>query len=612
MGQQQHHRQLHRARLVASVAATVISLACGTNVSDHLSPSSPVLAAARPAAAGTRPDSHPSADPRLLQYVYSAWAPQFAERLKLSSTQSNLVGLFGNLGMYSLGVPVGIVIDHRGPRPFVLVGAVLLVAGYFPLHRAYDSASGSVAALCFFSFLSGLGSCMAFAAAVKTSALNWPHHRGTATAFPLAAFGLSAFLFSSLGAILFPGDPSAFLGLLSWGTFGLTLAGFFFLRVYPHCSYHAVARSHDDSFSSSSSRRPSSCSARPERPRPRRASSDEAKMRPSSRHAAGGPHRAPEPGTSPGAAVESTPQTPPELERGGPSPAAAAMDETSSLMSSCSSAAVENVVASSIDMDRSHRIDIRGLRLLRTQSFWLLFSIMAILAGIGLMTIKYAVRPAPCLCPPSNVPANQRHPSNIGNDANALWKHFDDSVGQDFLVHRQQMHVSILSVCSFVGRLLSGVGSDFLVKSLHASRLWCLFVACLVFLTAQACALNIRNPHLLGFVSGLSGLGYGFLFGVFPSIVTEAFGIRGLSQNWGFMTLAPVASSNVFNLLYGTIYDKHSAIGPGGERSCHEGLDCYRAAYWVTLGACCAGLIITLWTIRHERAELAKESRNED
>ncbi|KND86880.1 putative membrane protein, partial [Tolypocladium ophioglossoides CBS 100239] len=563
--QQQHRRQLHRARLVASVAATVISLACGTN------------------------------------YVYSAWAPQFAERLKLSSTQSNLVGLSGNLGMYSLGVPVGVVLDHRGPRPFVLVGAVLLVVGYFPLHRAYASASGSVPALCFFSFLSGLGSCMAFAAAVKTSALNWPHHRGTATAFPLAAFGLSAFLFSSLGAILFPGDPSAFLELLSWGTFGLTLAGFFFLRVYPHSSYRAVARSDDDDNDNDDDddhvpRRPSSCSARPDHPRSRRALSDEAKMHRSSRLPPAGHHRASEPGTSPGAAVESTPQTPLEPHRGGPPPAPgdveeapAAVDETSSLMSSCSSAAVENVVASSVDMDRSHRLDIRGLSLLRTQSFWLLFSIMAILAGIGLMTIN-----------------------NIGNDVNALWKHFDDSVGQDFLVHRQQMHVSILSVCSFVGRLLSGVGSDFLVKSLHASRLWCLFVACLVFLAAQACALNIRSPNLLSFVSGLSGLGYGFLFGVFPSIVTEAFGIRGLSQNWGFMTLAPVVSSNVFNLLYGTIYDKHSIIEPGGERSCHEGLECYRAAYWVTFGAGCAGLIMTLWTIRHEQAELAKESRNDD
>ena len=175
--------------------------------------------------------------------MYSAWAPQFSERLKLSSTESNLVGLSGNLGMYSMGVPVGMFVDHRGPRPAVMAGSILLGLGYFPLHQAYDTAAGSVPVLCFFSYLTGLGGCMAFAAAVKTSAQNWPHHRGTATAFPLAAFGLSAFFFSALGAVFFAGDPSAFLLLLACGTFGLTFIGFFFMRVLPHPAYHAVQSS---------------------------------------------------------------------------------------------------------------------------------------------------------------------------------------------------------------------------------------------------------------------------------------------------------------------------------------------------------------------------------
>lgn len=172
--------------------------------------------------------------------------------------------------------------------------------------------------------------------------------------------------------------------------------------------------------------------------------------------------------------------------------------------------------------------------------------------------------------------------------------------------------MSIFYCDSNVLCLQQGVGSDFLVKSLHASRLWCFFIGCFIFLTAQVCALNIQNPHLLGFVSGLSGLGYGFLFGVFPSIVTEAFGIRGLSQNWGFMTLAPVISSNIFNLFYGAIFDNHSVIGPSGERSCHDGIDCYRAAYWVTFAACCVGFAVTLETIRHERSGQARDSRSGD
>ena len=51
---------------------------------------------------------------------------------------------------------------------------------------------------------------------------------------------------------------------------------------------------------------------------------------------------------------------------------------------------------------------------------------------------------------------NQQNVSNIGNDATALWRHYDDSVDDAFLIKRQQTHVSILSVCSFAGRLLSG------------------------------------------------------------------------------------------------------------------------------------------------------------
>ena len=132
-------------------------------------------------------------------------------------------------------------------------------------------------------------------------------------------------------------------------------------------------------------------------------------------------------------------------------------------------------------------------------------------------------------------------------------------------------------------------------------------LASVIFCAAQVAALNITNPHLLGFVSGFSGLGYGALFGVFPSIVAETFGIHGLSQNWGFMTLSPVVSGNIFNLFYGVVFDSHSVVEPTGERSCLEGLECDRAAYIVTLGACGLGLVVTLLVIRHQLLQRQRE-----
>jgi hypothetical protein len=171
------------------------------------------------------------------------------------------------------------------------------------------------------------------------------------------------------------------------------------------------------------------------------------------------------------------------------------------------------------------------------------------------------------------------------NQANALWKAYDPNISKDYILRIQLLHVSIISCTSFVGRLLSGIGSDFLVKRLHVSRFWCIVTSSSIFGLAQFAALSVSDPNFLWLVSGLSGLGYGALFGVYPALVADAFGVSGLSVNWGFMTIAPVIWGNIFNLLYGSIYDAHSEVTPGGDMICNEGLGCYKTAYFATMVA---------------------------
>ena len=79
-------------------------------------------------------------------------------------------GSMGNIGMYASGIPLGYMIDHRGPRPGIMIGCIALGAGFYPIKIAYDGGVGSMSvfALCFFSFLTGFGSCSAFQAAIKT------------------------------------------------------------------------------------------------------------------------------------------------------------------------------------------------------------------------------------------------------------------------------------------------------------------------------------------------------------------------------------------------------------------------------------------------------------
>lgn len=77
------------------------------------------------------------------------------------------------------------------------------------------------------------------------------------------------------------------------------------------------------------------------------------------------------------------------------------------------------------------------------------------------------------------------------------------------------------------------------------------------------------------------------------------------------MTLAPVISGNIFNLIYGTIYDHHSSIGPDDHRDCGDGLGCYSTAYWITFGASVAGLALSLWSIWHDHVLKAEMRRKE-
>ncbi|OJD19854.1 hypothetical protein AJ78_00214 [Emergomyces pasteurianus Ep9510] len=543
-------------RLLSIVGATFVALACGTN------------------------------------YVYSAWAPQFAERLKLSSTESNLIGAAGNLGMYASGIPIGLLVDSKGPRPGILIGIVALWLGYFPIHRAYVSGHGSmsVPALCFFMLFSGVGSGAGFSGAIKAAASNFPDHRGTATAFPLAAFGLSAFFFSTLSAFAFPENTGQFLLLLAIGTPSILLVCFFFVRLIPRSSSYSSLTSASNLPSNSSQLH-------------RTKSRDSHHRNSSEIGMTHEPSNLPIPQDSTSGSAGCSESAAPILDP----------DETSSLMAR--SISPRSSKDSFYDEDSpvnprrdSRYADVRGWSMISTVEFWQLFILLGLFTGIGLMTIN-----------------------NIGNNVKALWNYFDDSANSEFIQKRQMMHVSTISILSCVGRLLSGmlinserlfsspgdtdrykisvskgIGSDILVKKLHMSRFWCLFTSAVIFCAAQLAGFTISDPHMLIAVSGLTGLAYGFLFGVFPSLVAHTFGVGGISQNWGVMCFSPVVWGNLFNLLYGSIYDTNSTVLPDGELDCKEGLKCYSTSYIITFYAGLAGAAITLWTIWHERRILGR------
>ncbi|KAL9056972.1 MAG: hypothetical protein Q9162_002638 [Coniocarpon cinnabarinum] len=507
---------------------------------------------------------------------------------KLNKTQ----GVAGNLGMYGMGIPAGLLIDRRGPKYGIAIGTIALAFGYFPLHSAYGQGPGGSIGFylsCLCCFFTGTGSCTAFTAAIKTATFNWPEHRGTATAFPLSAFGLSAFVFASIGTLAFGDNIADLLLLLSIGTLCFNLLGLPFIRLISAGQEYDVLPSDEDR-----------ADVRPA-VKARSRASTMSTVRPGERHPS------PHPSQPVNSATNGSSDARANLTTTATTESRLVVDEEQGLARSrvaspsLSSNSVSSEEGQGLRLSRSvsrqsaprptsaggrsshdYGLEITGFKLLERLEFWQLFVMLALLAGVGLMTIN-----------------------NIGNNVKALIRHWIPTATPTYYRSSEAFHVSLLSLFSFVGRFLSGVGSDFLVKRLQASRFWCLTVSGGVFTLAQMFAIGTRNPHLLPIVTVLTGIAYGALFGVYPALIADTFGVSGLSLNWGYIIFAPVVSGFIFNRYYGWVYDDHSHIINDGTLDCPDGLDCYQMAYFITCGSSMAAVALSLWCIslQNQRAK---------
>jgi hypothetical protein len=301
-------------------------------------------------------------------------------------------GTIGNLGMYAFGVPSGMLVDKKGPRWGVALGIILFAAGYYPIAQgtsqlvpplmleadigiqhmrlvqgrtAWDGSASSLSSQAPGAVQRSRRRSKQVRSSrnraklllTRSAALNFPESRGTATAFPLAAFGLSAMFFAVIALLLPPGTYN-FLILLATGTVVLPLISFPFLRVLPPHTYHHLPQ-------------------------------NERQVLHRTRDSGSHIPQSEEPG------APTYPSKTPSLsstESRDPEAALEAGDENSSLLSRSSVEDVEDLQSSKhLESDRNHEsphLDIRGFALLPLPEFWQLFSMLGLLTGIGLMTIK--------------------------------------------------------------------------------------------------------------------------------------------------------------------------------------------------------------------------------
>ncbi|KLO13820.1 MFS general substrate transporter [Schizopora paradoxa] len=552
-------------------------------------------------------------------YVYSAYAPQLGSRLQISHTKLNVIGLAGNVGVYSSGPVLGKIVDNyrRGLQIILAMSFLSLLIGYNGIRHFYDEftddapGQASISAdvekismlqfciLAFCSFLTGVGGDGGLTTAMNATAKSFPDRlRASTTGIVISGFGLSAFFFSTIAHVLYPGDTSSFLLLLALGTSIPMVIGFFFVRpmpIAPHVSLPPSAEAAQRSKRSSSVQ-----SITDDEIRSSVFVADAAVyghlndsrtnlLHDEHHH---GHHHVLIDEESEYVHEDHEVQQPDLLGNGRSVELAISPVRGETRRRNLSTTARRSISRVS-EVVR----DFHGRTLLANGEFWLLFALLSLLSGTGLMYIN-----------------------NVGLISQALFSKGNPNYDEIESAKWQAMQVSIISIANCLGRIFAGLGADAVKNRLGRPRSYCLCVVAILFILSQLIATKVDEVENLWFASATLGLAYGGIFGLFPTIIIEWFGLGHFSENWGYVAVAPMIGGNLFSLAFGHNIDNHAsppatsnsttlvrkADLPSGQQ-CFDGRECYVSSLYLTIFACSVALVLSFYAGRKDRDRMPSD-----
>lgn len=134
----------------------------------------------------------------------------------------------------------------------------------------------------------------------------------------------------------------------------------------------------------------------------------------------------------------------------------------------------------------------------------------------------------------------------------------------------QSVQVSLIAICSFMGRLLSGPVSDWLVLR-KAQRKWNIIVASFLLCLGSYIISHFHSQRLAGKIHYLStcscilAFGFGIVFGTYPAIMVDAFGTELFSSLWGIVTTGGLVTVKIFSKLLSIDLDKDNCEALGNK-----------------------------------------------
>jgi hypothetical protein len=201
----------------------------------------------------------------------------------------------------------------------------------------------------------------------------------------------------------------------------------------------------------------------------------------------------------------------------------------------------------------------------------------------------------------------------------------------------EAIYRSVFPLCIFASPIIClsiGVISDWGKNRFGVPRSYSLMLVSFLFFVSQLATAFIDDIKNLWIASTLLGFAYGSLWSLFVTVCLEWFGMREcrpllvknthsdhdyiqahFSENWGYLSMSPMVSGNLFSIIFGRNFDAHEGVQmedipspsaslklirdsdstTSADLRCFQGLECYVDTIYLTIGVTLLSILLSVW-----------------